>query len=91
MSAGRETCFYNTDPLLVDSDGDSVKDVCEFHSINNDVVVNVNDLLPVSLAVGPPYGLVGLVSDVAFDVNKDGAINVIDLGRIALALPMCPP
>jgi hypothetical protein len=29
--------------------------------------------------------------DVAFDVNKDGAINVIDLGRIALAAPMCQP
>jgi hypothetical protein len=76
----REICYYNTDPLVANTDGDICHDGKEIASVNADTTVNVIDLQQVA-------GSFGLANDpdyiVNFDSTKDGAINVIDLSFVA--------
>ena len=70
-----EYCFYGTDPLVVDSDGDGTKDGCEAASLNPDRTVNVADRGMLAVAIANPA-----MRHVNVDVNKDGAWNVGDMG-----------
>lgn len=83
-----EYCFYGTSDLMLDSDGDGVKDGCEAASFNPDTIVNVADrgMLASEIVRGVPPSskLVNL------DVNKDGAFNVGDIGLVAQRFGKCP-
>jgi len=87
VTTSREICYYNSDPTLANTDGDTRDDGCEIASINGDLVVNVIDLQQVALSV-PPTGMAGYF--VNFDMNKDGFINVIDLQFVAARAGPCP-
>lgn len=73
---GVEYKYYGTNPLAKNSDGDQCNDAMEIASVNGDPRVTAVDLLIVAMSYstreGPKY-----VPD--FDMNKDGAINAIDL------------
>jgi hypothetical protein len=82
LSDRLETCFYNTDSGLDDTDGDrtvdGAKDGCEVASLNADRFVNSLDqgMLGAAIAGTVPYS-------VNVDINKDGLANSIDQGMIA--------
>jgi hypothetical protein len=77
-----EVCFYNSDPNVVDTDGDAgldgAKDGCEVASLNGDRVVSSID-----------QGMLasGIIGSVAYhanvDINKDGVLSSIDQGIMA--------
>lgn len=83
----REVCYYNTDPSLVNTDGDTRDDGCEIASVNGDLLVNVIDLQQVAQSV-PPTGTAGYL--VNMDMNKDGFVNVLDLQFVAARSVPCP-
>ena len=89
VRAYRETCFYNTNPNVPDTDLDGRKDGCEVSSFNADTVVNVLDLREAANHFGGPYGLPGPSNLVNFDVTKDGAVNVIDLHQVLGRFVLC--
>jgi hypothetical protein len=85
-----ETCFYNTNILSNDTDGDrtmdGAKDGCEAASINMDRAVNAGDQLLLSqeiLRTPPPPKLVNM------DLNKDGGVNAGD--QLFMAFFISPP
>jgi hypothetical protein len=88
LIAFREVCYYNTDPLNVNTDGDSRNDGCEVYSVNGDLAVNVLDLQQVAIEQGlvtPP----GTAVRNNYDVTKSGNIDVIDLQQVAIAMTVC--
>ena len=77
-----EFCFYNTNPAVIDTDGDAAldgaKDGCEIASINGDRIVSSIDqgMLAQGVIGGAGY-------TVNVDINKDGVLNSIDHGIVA--------
>ncbi len=99
-----EFCGYNTDRLLLDTDGDQdafplnanpavnlIKDGCEVASINNDRAVNSADQLLVAKEIAREVNQTLRI--VNMDLNKDGGVNSGDqlmmVGFIS-ALGSCP-
>ncbi len=83
-----EYCFYGTDRLVADSDGDGTKDGCEAASFNIDTIINPGDMGMLASAIANPTFRTKNV-----DVNKDGAWNPADQGIVAsLRVPFgqCP-
>jgi|CXWL01.1.fsa_nt_gi CSLREA domain-containing protein len=81
-----EYCAYNTDRLLLDTDGDQdasplnanptvnlIKDGCEAASLNNDRVVNSADQLLIALEITREVDQT--LRLVSMDINKDGGVN----------------
>jgi hypothetical protein len=81
-----EYCAYNTDRLLLDTDGDQdasplnanpavnlIKDGCEAASLNNDRVVNSADQLLIALEITREIDQT--LRLVSMDINKDGGVN----------------
>ena len=85
---GVEFLRLGTNPLLRDTDGDGCNDAREVASLNADRVVSSGDLgiaaSRYSVAGQPLYFW-------NFDVNRDGAINSIDLLFIAVNVGPCEP
>jgi hypothetical protein len=86
---GQEFRYYHTNLANADTDGDGCSDAREIASINGDRRVDVIDLQQVATAFGP-YALPGQPDHVAFDVVKNGDINVIDLQFVAARGGACP-
>jgi hypothetical protein len=82
----RETCYYGTSPLAIDSDGDGCPDGKEIASVNADAIVNVIDLQQIAQSAGPAVDPDYVVN---FDVTKNGAIDVIDLHQTAVQSGAC--
>jgi|CXWL01.1.fsa_nt_gi glucose/arabinose dehydrogenase len=81
-----EYCGYNTNRLLLDTDGDQdalplnanpavnlIKDGCEAASLNNDRVVNSADQLLLALEIVREVDQT--LRLVSMDINKDGGVN----------------
>jgi hypothetical protein len=81
-----EYCAYNTDRLLLDTDGDQdtfplnptpavnlVRDGCEAASLNNDRTVNSADQLLIALEIAREVNQT--LRLVNMDINKDGGVN----------------
>jgi hypothetical protein len=81
-----EYCGYNTNRLLLDTDGDQdafplnptpsvnlIKDGCEAASLNNDRVVNSADQLLIALEITREVDQT--LRLVSMDINKDGGVN----------------
>jgi V8-like Glu-specific endopeptidase len=81
-----EFCGYNTDRLLLDTDGDQdatplnanpavnlIRDGCEAASLNNDRVVNSADQLLIALEIAREIDQT--LRLVSMDINKDGGVN----------------
>jgi hypothetical protein len=77
-----ETCFYNTDPDNIDTDGDRLvdgaKDGCEVASVNGDRVVNSGDQGMLASGISQT-----VVYHANVDINKDGILNSGDQGLMA--------
>jgi CSLREA domain-containing protein len=92
-----ESCFYNSNPNSVDSDGDQGldggKDGCEAASVNNDRVVNAGDQLllgqELSRSLNGAYFSVGIGPLASMDINKDGIINAGD--QLLMGFFISPP
>ncbi len=99
-----EYCGYNTNRLLLDTDGDQdafplngnptvnlIKDGCEAASVNNDRAVNSADQLLVALEIAREVDQTQRI--VNMDINKDGGVNSGDqlliVGFISV-LGSCP-
>jgi hypothetical protein len=87
VTDSREICYYNTSTSSSNTDGDGCGDAREIASINADLTVTVIDLQQIASAFGPPGSPQYLV---AFDVTKDGTINVLDLAFTAGHAGACP-
>jgi hypothetical protein len=85
----REVCFYNTDPLNSNTDGDACSDGKEVASVNGNQSVDVIDLQQVASEAGS-YSFPGSFVKVDFDVTKNGSIDVIDLAFVAAHAGPCP-
>jgi hypothetical protein len=85
---GVEVKGFNTSPLVRDSDSDGCEDRREIASVNADYNVNIIDVAQVVLAVGLPSSPSYVPP---FDLNRDNAINVIDLQFGAKQMGMCAP
>jgi hypothetical protein len=83
-----EYCFYNSNPLSANTDGDGCGDGREVASVNNDMTVSAADLGLVASEFGANYPTGSY--KVAFDVNKDGSITSADLGFVASKFGPCP-
>jgi|CXWL01.1.fsa_nt_gi hypothetical protein len=81
-----EFCSYNTNRLLLDTDGDQdafplnanpavnlIRDGCEAASLNNDRVVNSADQLLIALEITREVDQT--LRLVSMDINKDGGVN----------------
>jgi hypothetical protein len=82
----REICYFNTNPAVLNTDGDVCHDGKEVASINADVTVNVIDLQQVAGAFGPSTDP-DYITD--YDMTRDGAINVIDLSFVSGRFGAC--
>jgi glucose/arabinose dehydrogenase len=86
ISDGIEFLRLGTNPLSSNTDGDACSDGKELASMNADQIVNVADLgittSRYSLAGEPLYHW-------NFDLNRDGAINSIDLLMVAVFFGPC--
>lgn len=86
-----EVCFLNSNPGIVDTDGDATtngaKDGCEAGSINTDRVVNSGDQLLLAQEFVRVLG--GGTPLPNMDVNKDGNINSGD--QLFMAFLIVPP
>jgi hypothetical protein len=85
----REFCFYNTNPNVVNTDGDSCNDGREVASVNAASAVDVLDLSIVAGESGT-YTLPGPPNKVDYDVTKNGVIDVLDLSMISGVQGNCP-
>ncbi|HEY8173152.1 MAG TPA: hypothetical protein VIH21_08685 [Dehalococcoidia bacterium] len=77
---GVEYKYYNTSLNFGNSDFDVCNDAKEVASVDANTQVNVLDLFNVAQAAGPSTGP-KYVPD--FDTNKNGSIDVLDLGFVA--------
>lgn len=89
LLAFREVCFYDTDPLVANSDGDSCNDGREVASVNAANGVDVIDLQQVASEFGP-YAPPGSPVKVNYDITRNLSIDVIDLQRVAALIGSCP-
>ncbi len=76
MIDGVEFRYYNTSPLVTNTDGDICSDGEEIASINGDLRVNVVDLQQIAQSQGLPTDPLYLAN---MDMNKNGQINVADI------------
>ena len=99
-----EYCAYNTNRLLLDTDGDQdafplnanpavnlIKDGCEAASLNNDRVVNSADQLLIALEITREVDQT--LRLVSMDINKDGGVNSGDqllMVGFIVVLGSCP-
>jgi hypothetical protein len=99
-----EYCGYNTNRLLLDSDGDQdatplnpnpavnlIKDGCEAASLNNDRVVNSADQLLIALEITREIDQTLRLK--SMDINKDGGVNSGDqllMVGFIVVLGSCP-
>ena len=85
---GLEYLRIGTDPKSRDTDGDGCNDPKETATVNIDRAVNSGDQLALvlrfGLATGPNYYWV-------FDLNRDGAINTIDMLFLSVYFGLCSP
>jgi hypothetical protein len=93
LQDGWEVKFYGTNPANPDSDGDGCSDGMEAADINGDRRVTSIDEGQVYAHYGSDrdpvtHQLDPTLSD--YDINKDGAINATDLGRVAALFGNCP-
>lgn len=89
LVAFREICFYGTDPVSVNTDGDACNDGREVASINANTQVNVVDLQQIASEFGV-YSVPPTVVEVNYDITRDGNINVTDLQQTAAQFGSCP-
>jgi polyhydroxybutyrate depolymerase len=82
----RETCYFGTDPGLLNTDGDTCHDGKEVASINLDSNVTAIDLSQVAQSFGPSTGQNYILD---FDMTRDGTIGAIDLGFVAQRFGAC--
>lgn len=85
---GVEVRGYNTNPLATNTDGDACGDAKEIASINGDQAVNSTDLSQIAQAFSFTSSSPAYILD--FDMNKNGAINSVDLLFAASHFGSCP-
>jgi hypothetical protein len=80
-----EYCYYGTPRLSADDDGDGCSDGKEIASQNQGRDVNVLDLLIVAQNIPPSgaYAAPGTAVQRNADTNKNGRIDILDLGFVA--------
>lgn len=83
----REICFYASNPLVADTDGDGCTDGKEVATVNGDKTVNALDLSQVAQHFGTERGTPGYFAEM--DLTKDGRVNSSDLGRVASMFGPC--
>lgn len=75
ITDGVEVKGFNSNPRAADSDGDGCEDRREVASVNGDRQVNIFDIAVVASAASTTYTQYAA----PFDLNRDNAVNVLDL------------
>ena len=89
LTSGKEECYYGTNPVDFDTDGDGCSDGRELASVNGDRKVNAIDLSQIAQHFDPGYALPAPAWKVTFDFNRDGKISSIDLSQVAQRFGEC--
>lgn len=88
LTTRTEICFYASNPVLANTDGDVCGDGMEAASINADTRVNSIDLSQVAQSFGM-YPLPAAAVTRTFDINKDFKVSSIDLAQVAQKFGPC--